>query len=335
MARQKIYRGASANDGTGDTLRQAGLKINQNFAEIYEFLGAGGDSALNPSTVMGFDSSGLTYDQNGYQSKVSSKTLTANRNVYIPNASGTLLLDSATQTLTNKTLTSPVLTTPQINDTSADHQYIFAVNELSADRTITLPLLTGNDTFTFNAHTQTLTNKTLTSPKVGTSINDTSGNELVKVTATGSAVNEFTVANAATNNPPTLSATGDDTNINININGKGTGSVVLGKLATGYQEITSSGAASTTKSFIIGNSGGVLAVTLADGTTAGEEKKFINKGAGAMTVTPSNFVADSAGVTNFVLSQYQSASIIWEGTNWYLLSTYPQEGGSTGRVAVT
>jgi len=53
------------------------------------------------------------------------------------------------QTLTQKTLTSPVLTTPQINDTSKDHQYVFAVSELSADRTVTLPLLTGNDEFVF------------------------------------------------------------------------------------------------------------------------------------------------------------------------------------------
>ena len=58
---------------------------------------------------------------------------------------------AGTQTLTNKTLTSPVLTTPQINDTSANHQYVFAVSELVADRTVTLPLLTGNDTFVFEA----------------------------------------------------------------------------------------------------------------------------------------------------------------------------------------
>ena len=74
---------------------------------------------------------------------------------------------AATQTLTSKTLTSPtinsgVLTTPQINDSSADHQYIFAVSELAADRTVTLPLLAGNDEFVFKDHTQTLTNKTLT-----------------------------------------------------------------------------------------------------------------------------------------------------------------------------
>ena len=73
---------------------------------------------------------------------------------------------AGTQTLTNKTLTSPVLTTPQINDSAADHQYVFAAANLAADRTVTLPLLTGNDTFVFEAHTQTLTNKTLTTPTV-------------------------------------------------------------------------------------------------------------------------------------------------------------------------
>ena len=70
--------------------------------------------------------------------------------------------------------------------------------------------------------TQTLTNKTLTSPKIGTSILDTGGNELALLTATGSAVNEFTIANAATGNGPTLSSTGE-TNVDINLNPKGSG----------------------------------------------------------------------------------------------------------------
>jgi len=67
------------------------------------------------------------------------------------------------ETLTNKTLTSPVLTTPQINDSSADHQYVFSVQELAADRTVGMPLLTGNDTFAMEAHAATLTNKTINS----------------------------------------------------------------------------------------------------------------------------------------------------------------------------
>ncbi len=81
--------------------------------------------------------------------------------VTLPTDTDTLVGRATTDTLTNKTLTSPVLTTPQINDTSADHQYVVAVSELAADRTVTLPLLGAADEFTFNDHTQTLTNKTI------------------------------------------------------------------------------------------------------------------------------------------------------------------------------
>lgn len=76
--------------------------------------------------------------------------------------------------------------------------------------------------------TQTLTNKTLTSPKVGTAILDTNGNEVIKTPATTSAVNEITVTNAATGNAPVISATGGDTNINLDLSGKGTGVVRKG-----------------------------------------------------------------------------------------------------------
>ena len=55
---------------------------------------------------------------------------------------------------------------------------------------------------------------------------DTNGNELLKVTATTSAVNEVTLANAATGSNPVLSATGGDTNIGITLTPKGTGLVV-------------------------------------------------------------------------------------------------------------
>ena len=92
--------------------------------------------------------------------------------------------------------------------------------------------------------TQTLTNKTLTAPKIGTSILDTSGNELALLTATGSAVNEFTLANAATGNNPTISATGGDTNVGITLTPKGTGEIVIaaGNLNYGGTAVTATGA---------------------------------------------------------------------------------------------
>ncbi len=72
--------------------------------------------------------------------------------------------------------------------------------------------------------TETLTNKTLTSPKIGTAILDTGGNELINLTATGSAVNEITLANAASGNAPSITASGE-TNVSLNLVPKGTGTL--------------------------------------------------------------------------------------------------------------
>ena len=110
--------------------------------------------------------------------------------------------------------------------------------------------------------TETLTNKTLTSPKIGTSVLDTNGNELAKVTATSSAVNEFTIANAATGNDPTLSATGDDTNIDIAIVPKGSGETVFGT-GSASAAITTSG----TQDLVLDTNSGTNSgnITITDG----------------------------------------------------------------------
>lgn len=132
-------------------------------------------------------------------------------------------------TLTNTaTLTNKTFTLPKINDTSSNNTYTFAVSELTADRTITLPLLTANDTFVFAAHLQTLTNKTLTAPRITSAshIADSNGNELIKFpSAVTSAVNEITVSNSATGSAPTITASGGDTNISLNLVSKGTGTI--------------------------------------------------------------------------------------------------------------
>lgn len=75
------------------------------------------------------------------------------------------------------------------------------------------------------AGTETLSNKTLTAPKLvsGGFIADANGNELLIGVTTASAVNELTTTNAATGNAPKLAATGTDTNINLDLDSKGTG----------------------------------------------------------------------------------------------------------------
>jgi hypothetical protein len=80
--------------------------------------------------------------------------------------------------------------------------------------------------------TQTLTSKTLTSPAIGTSILDTNGLELFLLTATASAVNEITYANAATGTAPSLAMSGDNTNIGLSLVMKGTGVATVSTTTT-------------------------------------------------------------------------------------------------------
>jgi len=83
-------------------------------------------------------------------------------------------------------------------------------------------------TLVTEAGTQTLSNKTLTDPKIPGYIADSNGNELIKFTTTAGAVNEITITNAATGGDPTIAATGSDTNIDLQLSPKGGGNVLLG-----------------------------------------------------------------------------------------------------------
>ena len=163
MARQNIGIGSSANDGNGDTLRTAGTKINNTLLELYQFLG-GGDSN-NLSSQISLEDSAVVFEggtADAHETRLAAREPTADRVVVLPDLSGVVVLEGATQTLTNKTLTSPALTTPSIT----------------------------------------------------TSINDANGNESIKLTATGSAVNEITVINSASTNAVQVNATGTATNLN-------------------------------------------------------------------------------------------------------------------------
>ena len=58
-------------------------------------------------------------------------------------------------------------------------------------------------------------------------IADENGNEQIIFQTTSSAVNQIDVTNAASGNPPSISATGGDTNVNLQLTPKGSGVVVV------------------------------------------------------------------------------------------------------------
>ena len=154
---------------TGKLIKDGGKKIS----ELQLALGFTPENVSNKSTTLDTDKTSDTkypsvksvYDWaiglfQTLANKVTSFQVTPDDTHY---PSEKLVKDSldAKAPLASPTFTGTVTLpkTLEIQDTSADHQYVLSVNELTADRTVTLPLLTGNDEFVFKDHTQTLTNK--------------------------------------------------------------------------------------------------------------------------------------------------------------------------------
>ena len=169
-------------------------------------------------------------------------TITANCTVFV--ASGI----EKTYILENGTSGAFTLALNQVGGASA----IFG----AADKTSKLVYLNGTDAVDLGivnlTAPQTLTNKTLTTPTLTSpiinEIDDSNGNEEIIFTATASAVNEITIANAATGNNPNFTASGSDTNVGINFTPKGTGAVTFngtGKIQAVKEKVTVTAVATT------------------------------------------------------------------------------------------
>ena len=128
-------------------------------------------------------------------------------------------------------------------------------------------------------------------------IADENSNEQIIFQTTSSAVNQFDVTNAATGNAPSISATGDDSNIDIALIPKGTGET---KVGTGSADatITSSGAHNLILDTNSGTNSGVI--TIVDGAN------------GNITITPNG-----------------SGNIVLDGL------TFPNADGSANQALIT
>jgi len=144
---------------------------------------------------------------NEFETTLSVTDPTADRTITLPDASTTLVGTDTTQTLSNKTLTTPTINGPEITatggtprihgiylpephfitfegSTTDEFETVLTVVNPTADRTVSLPdattTLVGNNT------TDTLTNKTITSPIVsGLTLSDSS------IVIEGSTANDF------------------------------------------------------------------------------------------------------------------------------------------------
>ena len=169
------------------------------------------------------------------------------------------------ETLTNKTLTSPIIddtdagltltsadqthgsataTFPDLGD-AADEVVMKDVSQTLTLKTLTTPVIasiyqdsgktklltipdTASDTLCAIAATQTLSGKTLTAPKIATtgSINDAGGDEYLKFVEATTPVTYIQITSGDTTVPPKVQGAGE-TNIDLHLLGSGTGKVVV------------------------------------------------------------------------------------------------------------
>lgn len=322
MSRQIINTGTTANDGSGDSLRTAGKKTNENFQEVYDFLGESGFLVSN----VGFSLTGLDFKTDG-PGKISLTGSGTNsgtdRIVTFPDADGELVMSENTQLLQNKTMEQPVLIAPKFNNPSKTFSYVITPGAITADRAVNFPLLTADDTLIMAEATQTITNKTIQSsalvePNVDV-INDTNSAKVIEIQPTPSAVNYIQIRNSTTNNAPRISPKGDDANISLELEGKGEGGVKINtSVEYNYSTITGSGIDSSGRSMVRLNAASAIAITLPDGANNGQIKQYINSNSGAASITPDSF--NEGG--SIILNENDTVTLAWVGTSWYIMSQH-------------
>jgi len=238
MAFQLLGIGSSANDGTGDTLRVGGDKINDNLIELYAKINGVSTGSISNGTALTSDNVVLRQTTD----TLTNKTLT-NPTINAATLTGTV---ASTATVTGTLdLTGAVLAGTAalvFEGSGADaNETTFSITNPTADRTITFKDGSGTVAFTSDitvtaTSTTTLSNKTLTAPKFadGGFIADANGAESLIFQTTASAVNEIEITNAATggsavaatSTAPIIGASGE-TNVDLALLPKGTGVVTV------------------------------------------------------------------------------------------------------------
>jgi len=183
MAKQTINVGSSADDGTGSTIRAGGQIVNDNFSELYNTFSSDGsnlsstvltivDESSTESTISYGErlsitgGANLTSTVSGDSINVTLNTtitgLTSVQTETLTNASGNLLVDSATNITEFRGDGSSVEGQIKLNCHANSHGQTIKPQPHSASITNTMLLPQGgNSTLVSEIATQTLTNKTI------------------------------------------------------------------------------------------------------------------------------------------------------------------------------
>ena len=301
MSKQSLNLGTAANDNTGDTLRAGGDKINDNFTELYDAVGAGGEIRLSianaaANQVLRFN--GTNFVPSDYTSLTSaldtngnSIISSSNANITVtPNGTGNVLLNYGTGTATFNGTTNIVDFTTNI----------YYKNEYSAIGNAPAAASYPGYFFTVDGDDKPYVNINITAGGVG----DTRAALLTQYSSIDDLVDVDITTNAPTNNQ-VLKWNSTDSKFVPADDSAGIGSINL--FATVAGDTGSTTADSQTDTLTI--AGGTNITTAVSGDTL-----TINFDGTLTTTLAALTDTDVTGIT-------QGDSLYWNGTDWVVTRT--------------
>src|SRR6056300_913012 len=318
MAKAIINRGSSANDGTGDNLREGANKVNLNFDEIYAAIGDGtnvdGTIKISDDT-----STAVTLSANGEQLRIiggTAITSTLSGNILtIAADTSSLLTSSGTATLSNKTID---LTDNTVTGTLAEFNTAVSdatlVSTTGSETLTNKTLAIGSNTITGTALTITGDDSSAQSLSIGDNILFTGGSGIT----TSISGNEITFATDGS----IVTETSTDTLTNKTISGSsntlsniGNSSLTNSSITLGDDSISLGGTQTTVTNLSLDGATGTI-----DLTSSGNKIRFNYAGTGSFhsestyegmfaydTTGNEAYVADAGGWTK-LLNENSSVS---------------------------
>ena len=142
MGKQIVNVGSTGNDGTGDDLRTAGNKINQNFTELYDDVRTLQITSGISATRYGvyFDSNQISFEgttADSFETALSVIDPTKDNTILLPDSSGTLVLDTNIASVVNAA-------TIGIINSTVDSAYVARLTGIAQDSAETLILIRNN-----------------------------------------------------------------------------------------------------------------------------------------------------------------------------------------------
>jgi hypothetical protein len=180
--------------------------------------------------------------------------------------------------------------------------------------------------FVTTTGTQTLTNKTLTTPKMSY-ITDTNGNTSILLTASASAVNFLQVVNSAAGSPVILQTNGSDTNIGFSFRPRGTGTFTFNTSGGANIAAFSQGTSPVNYFYFTPGGTGVNPQLATVGTDTNIGLNLVSKGTGTVQAN-GNPVLSSVTAVPAVTGTPSSSNYLRGDGTWATPS-----GGSGGMLA--